>query len=73
MRVDASRLNIDPEKMRDLDCNLVEISLALKMIFDKLDNIRDKDLTLVIGRPKCGKSTTLTYLAFGPEHLYEGK
>lgn len=68
-----SYVNTDPSKMRDLDCNLVDISLALYKIFYKLETVKDQELVLVVGASKSGKSTALSYLAFGPDQLFLDK
>lgn len=51
-------------------CNLATLANSLKMVFEKLDGINDKDLVLAISRtqvPKAGRSTLLSYCAFGPD------
>ena len=47
----------------------MDISNALCKFFERLDRVKDKDLVLVLGNYKSGRSTTLSYIAFGPEML----
>ena len=49
METEASKLKINHDKLQDLQCNLVDISLALTKMFQNLSQVKDKDLTIVIG------------------------
>lgn len=44
-----SMVHVDPYKMAELNCNLVEISLALYKVFAKLEKVKDRDLVLAVG------------------------
>ena len=69
-----SHSNITQDKLNTLQCSLIDISMTLCDTFEKMENnIKQKELILAVGQEKSGKSTLLSYCAFGPEQLCESK
>ena len=62
-------MKIDKESLKNKDCNLVNLAMALKLVFDQLEAAQDADLVLAVGNTGCGKSTMLSSLVYGPGHL----
>ena len=46
---------------------LNDLASSLQKVFDRLESIRGQDLILAVSQPRAGRSTLLSYLAFGPE------
>ena len=66
-------MKIDKESLKKKDCNLINLAMALKLVFDKLEAAKGNDLVLAIGNTGCGKSTMLSSIVYGPGHLSEVK
>jgi Tfp pilus assembly pilus retraction ATPase PilT len=64
-------LKLDKDTLKQMDCNLVNIAMVLKLVFEQLNAADNADLVLAIGNTGCGKSTMLTSIVFGPGHLDE--
>lgn len=62
-------MKIDKESLKNKDCNLVNLAMALKLVFDQLEAAQDANLVLAVGNTGCGKSTMLSSLVYGPGHL----
>lgn len=43
----------------------------LKMAKEYLDGLKDANVVLVLGNTGCGKSTMLSSLVYGPDHLFQ--
>ena len=62
-------MRIDKETLKNKECTLVNLAMALKLVFDELEAAEGADLVLAIGNTGCGKSTMLTSIVYGPGHL----
>ena len=66
-----NEMKIDKESLKDKELNLVNLAMALKLVFDELEAAENADLVLAVGNTGCGKSTMLSSLIYGPGHLME--
>ena len=66
-------MKIDKETLKNKECTMINLAMALKLVFDELEAADGADLVLAIGNTGCGKSTMLTSIVYGPGHLMEVK
>ena len=61
----------DAESIKKLTLSLQNIVAVLQHVFQKIEELRGKDLVIMLGNPADGKSSVLASLIHGPDSLQE--